>query len=310
MLRLLCLFIKRGSTLNSVVVRTSEIMHHLSNRKFIIPAIPAVLLAMISVQGGASIAKHLFPVLGASGTASLRICFAALILLVVFRPNLRALNTKQWLYSLAYGTCLGAMNLVFYFAIKRIPLGLGVTLEFTGPLVLALLGSRRLLDLLWVLLACLGIVLIAPWQNNNVDLLGTALAVGAGALWAGYIVLGGKLSRIMKGGDAVAVGMLFAAAFVVPFGALSGDLAAVNGPLLLIGVAVALLTSALPYTLEMGALRQLSPKHFGILMSLHPAFAALSGLLFLEEYLSLTQWVSVFCVITASAGATYFTKKA
>ncbi|MHC2990271.1 transporter [Pontibacter sp. HJ8] len=273
------------------------------------PAIPAVLLAMISVQGGASIAKHLFPVLGASGTASLRIGFAALILLAVFRTNLLKLNRKQWLYCLAYGTCLGAMNLVFYFAIKRIPLGLGVTLEFTGPLVLAMLGSRRLLDLLWVLLACLGIVLIAPWQNNNVDLLGAALAIGAGALWAGYIVLGGKVSRIMKGGDAVAVGMLFAAAFVVPFGVFSGDLAAVNGPLLLIGVAVALLTSAIPFTLEMGALRQIPPKTFGILMSLHPAFAALSGLLFLEEYLSLTQWISILCVISASVGATYFSRK-
>jgi inner membrane transporter RhtA len=280
-----------------------------SNKKFIIPAIPAVLLAMISVQGGASIAKHLFPVLGASGTASLRVGFATLILLAAFRTNLLKLNRKQWLYCLAYGTCLGAMNLVFYFAIKRIPLGLGVTLEFTGPLALALLGSRRLLDLLWVLLACLGIVLIAPWQDNNLDLLGVALALGAGALWAGYIVLGGKVSRLMKGGDAVAVGMLFATAFVLPFGIASGDLSAVNVPLLLIGVAVALLTSALPYTLEIGALRQIPPKTFGILMSLHPAFAALSGMLFLEEYLSLTQWVSIICVITASVGATYFSRK-
>ena len=284
-------------------------MFNFSNKKFIIPAIPAVLLAMISVQGGASIAKHLFPVLGASGTASLRVGFATLILLAAFRTNLLKLNRKQWLYCLAYGTCLGAMNLVFYFAIKRIPLGLGVTLEFTGPLALALLGSRRLLDLLWVLLACLGIVLIAPWQDNNLDLLGVALALGAGALWAGYIVLGGKVSRLMKGGDAVAVGMLFATAFVLPFGIASGDLSAVNVPLLLIGVAVALLTSALPYTLEIGALRQIPPKTFGILMSLHPAFAALSGMLFLEEYLSLTQWVSIICVITASVGATYFSRK-
>lgn len=284
-------------------------MINYSGKKFIIPAIPAVLLAMISVQGGASIAKHLFPVLGASGTASLRTGFSTLILLSVFRTNLLKLNKKQWMYCLAYGTCLGAMNLVFYFAIKRIPLGLGVTLEFTGPLVLALLGSRKLLDLVWVLLACLGIVLIAPWQNNTVDLLGAALAVGAGALWAGYIVLGGRVSKIMKGGDAVGVGMLFATAFVLPFGIFSGDLTAVNGPLLLIGVAVALLTSAIPFTLEIGALRQLPSKTFGILMSLHPAFAALSGLLFLEEYLSLTQWISIACVVTASAGATYFSRK-
>lgn len=264
---------------------------------------------MISVQGGASIAKYLFPVLGASGTASLRIGFSTLILLAFFRTNLLKVTKKQWLYCLAYGTCLGAMNLVFYFAIQRIPLGLGVTLEFTGPLVLALLGSRKKLDVLWVLLACSGIALIAPWQNNNVDLLGAGLAVGAGALWAGYIVLGGKVAKVMKGSDAVGVGMLFASLFVLPFGIFSGDLAAVTVPLLLLGVAVALLTSAIPYTLEIGALRQLPPKTFGILMSLHPAFAALSGLLFLDEYLSLKQWLSISCVVAASVGATYFSRK-
>ncbi|MDQ3290412.1 MAG: DMT family transporter [Bacteroidota bacterium] len=277
-------------------------------KKWIIPAVPAVLLSIISVQGGASIAKHLFPVLGASGTASLRIGFSAFILLAVFRTNLLNLNKKQWLYCLAYGTCLGSMNLVFYFAIKRIPLGLGVTLEFTGPLALALLGSKRLLDLLWVGLACFGIALIAPWESNNVDLLGAALAVLAGALWAGYIVLGGKVSKLMKSGDAVAVGMLFATAFVLPFGIFSGNLNSLNLHLLLIGLAVALLTSAIPFTLDMGALRQLTSKNFGILMSLHPAFAAFSGLLFLREYLTFTQWLSILCVISASVGATYFAK--
>lgn len=281
----------------------------LTNKNIVVPAIPAVLLAMVSVQGGASIAKHLFPYIGASGTASLRIGFSSLILLAVFRTNIFKLNKKQWLYCLAYGTCLGAMNLVFYFAIKRIPLGLGVTLEFIGPLCLALFGSKKPLDLLWILLACLGIVLIAPWQNNNVDLLGAALAVLAGALWAGYIVLGGKVSNLMKSGDAVTVGMIFATLFVLPFGVFSGGLGAVTGPLLLIGVAVALLTSAIPFTLEMGALRQLPAKTFGILMSLHPAVGALSGLLFLEEFLSPVQWISIICVILASVGVTYFSKK-
>lgn len=275
-----------------------------------IPALPAVLLSMVSVQGGASVAKHLFPIIGASGTASLRIGFSALILLSVYRTNLFNLSKKQWLYCLAYGICLGAMNLVFYLAIKRIPLGLGVTIEFTGPLVLALIGSRKLLDFLWVLLACLGIVLIAPWQQDSVDVVGVALAGTAGALWAGYIVLGGKVSRLMPGGDAVAVGMLFATALIVPFGIFGGGLAAINGHLLLIGAAVALLTSAIPFTLEMGALGQLSPKTFGILMSLHPAFGALSGMIFLEEYLSITQWVAILCVIMASAGATYFSRQA
>ena len=281
----------------------------LSRKRILIPAIPAILLAMISIQGGASIAKHLFPVLGASGTASLRIVFAAFILLAVFRTRLSSLTRKQWQYCLAYGSFLGAMNLVFYFAIQRIPLGLGVTLEFTGPLALALLGSRKAIDLVWVLLAGLGIVLMAPWNESSIDLLGAGLALLAGAFWAGYIVVGGKVSKIMKGGDAVAVGMLFASVFVLPFGIFSGDLAVLNWELLLIGVGVALLTSAIPYTLEMGALNEISPKNFGILMSLHPAFAALSGMIFLSEFLSPLQWTSIACVVIASAGATYFSRK-
>ncbi|WP_210463899.1 EamA family transporter [Rufibacter roseolus] len=281
----------------------------LSIKKFTLPAVPAVLLSIMSVQVGASVAKHLFPVLGASGTASLRIGFSAIILLTYFRTDFKKLSLKQWLFCLAYGTCLGAMNLIFYVAIKRIPLGLGVTIEFIGPLALALLGSRKLLDLVWVALACLGIALIAPWENNKVDLIGVLCAALAGGLWAGYIVLGGKVSKLMKGGDAVAVGMVFATLLILPFGIGSGGLSALTWPLALIGVAVALLTSALPFTLDMGALRQLSSKNFSILMSLHPAFAALSGLIFLQEYLSLTQWLSIACVISASVGATLFSKK-
>lgn len=279
-----------------------------SRNKLTIPAVPLVLLSMISLQGGASIAKCLFPVLGATGTATLRVAFSALMLLVVFRPNFQ-LNKQQWLYSLAYGTCLGTMNLVFYLAIRRIPLGLGVTLEFTGPLVLGLFSSRRPLDLLWGLLACIGIALIAPWQHNNIDVPGAALALLAGVLWASYIVLGGKVSRLMKSGDAVTVGMCIGTLFILPFGIFSGDLAALDLRLLLLGLAVALLTSAIPFTLEMRALKQLSTQHFGILMSLHPAFGALSGLLFLEEHLSAQQWASVACVIAASSGATYFSRK-
>jgi inner membrane transporter RhtA len=196
------------------------------------------------------------------------------------------------------------MNLVFYSAIKRIPLGLDVTIEFLGPLTLALLGSRKIVDLLWVTLAGFGIALIAPWDNSNLDLIGVLLAALAGTLWAGYIVLGGKVSKIMKGGDAVTVGMLFATVFILPFGIFSGDLNAINWYWLLVGIAVALLTSAIPFTLDMQALRQLTPKTFSILMSLQPAFGALSGLILLREYLSLTQWISILCVIIASIGAT------
>lgn len=278
-------------------------------QKFSLPPIPAVLLSMLSIQMGASLAKQLFPSLGIGGTATLRVGISAILLYLFFKPDFRKFSRRQWLAGLAYGACLGAMNLVFYFAIKRIPLGLGVTLEFIGPLALALLGSRKISDLLWVALAGLGIFLIAPLHGNHIDLFGMFLAVLAGAFWAGYIVLGGKVSKIMEKGEAVTIGMAFATLFIMPFGFFSGDLLALNGHLLLLGTAVSLLTSAIPFTLDMGALKHLPAKTFSILMSLHPAFAALSGLLFLKEQLSLLQCLSIGCVITASIGATLFSKK-
>lgn len=274
------------------------------------PAVPAALLSMISVQGGASIAKRLFPVLGATGTTTLRIGLSAIILLLVNRPKFSRLSTRQWLYSAGYGACLGCMNLVFYYAIQRIPLGLGVTVEFVGPLGLALLCSRRWTDVLWALMAATGILLIVPWDSTTgIDLWGLLLALAAGTFWAFYIVMGGKISRIMDKREAVSVGMCFATLVVLPMGLLSGDLAALNGKYLLIGLCLSLLSSAIPYTLDMIALGKLPPKTFSILMSLQPAFAALSGLIFLKEFLTLNQWLSILCVIVASVGATLTAKK-
>lgn len=281
----------------------------LPKKKISIPAIPAVLLSMISIQSGASLAKQLFPVLGISGVATLRIGMAAMVLYGFFRPDFRKLKQKELLLGLGYGACLGAMNLIFYFAIQRIPLGLGVTLEFLGPLVLALIGSRKAIDLIWALLAGLGIFLITPRGDSSADMWGIMLAILAGAFWAGYIVIGGKISKVMKSGDAVTLGMLFASLFVIPISVLSGDLNLLNSNLLLLGLAVALLTSAIPFSLDMGALRQLPSKTFSILMSLHPAFAALSGLIFLNEQLSLIQGIAIGCVIAASIGATLTVKK-
>lgn len=273
-------------------------------------AIPAVLLSMISVQGGASIAKSLFPVLGAGGTSSLRIGLSAVILFVFNRPKLSKITSVQWLHCLGYGFCLAVMNLVFYYAIKRIPLGLGVAVEFVGPLTLALLSSRKILDILWAFLAFLGIMLIVPWQQDNgIDILGLSLALLAGVFWACYIVLGGKTSKIMEGREAVTVGMGFATLFIVPFGIISGDLYALNWYLLLIGLGVAVLSSAIPFTLDFIAFGKIPAKTFSILMSLHPVFGALSGLLFLNEHLTLNQWLSIFCIIIASMGATISVKK-
>ncbi|SHM37228.1 EamA family transporter [Flavobacterium xinjiangense] len=269
-----------------------------------IPPVPAVLFAIISVQSGAAIAKGLFPVIGATGTASLRIAISAIILLAVYRPNLSKITSVQWKFVIPYGLSLGAMNLIFYMAIERIPIGLAVTLEFIGPLLVAVLGSKRIIDFLWVLLAAAGIILIAPWSNNGMDPLGVLFALLAGALWASYIVLGGKISKIMEGGKAVATGMLFASLLIVPFGIIGNGLNNLTPNLWGLGIALALLSSAIPFTLEMKALGQMPARTFSILMSLEPAAASICGLVFLQEYLSVNEILAVIFVIIASVGAT------
>jgi inner membrane transporter RhtA len=270
-----------------------------------------VLLAILSVQGGAAIAKGLFPALGPAGTTGIRIALSALVLLAVFRPRLRGLTGEQWRAVVPYGVALGVMNLTFYLALARIPLGLAVTLEFVGPLLVAVFGSRRALDFVWVALAGAGIALIAPWGGRGgLDGLGVLLALVAGACWGAYILLGGRVSRVFGGADGVATGMLFAALAVLPFALASGHWGALTPGVFAAGLGVALLSSALPYSLEMIALRALPARTFGILMSLEPAVAALCGLLFLNEHLSVPQWVAVAFVIAASAGATLTARRA
>lgn len=276
-----------------------------------IPPIPAVLLAILSVQGGAAIAKSIFPLLGAAGTASLRIVLSAIILLIAYRPNFRKISATQWKLAIPYGIVLGAMNISFYLSLARIPLGLAVTLEFIGPLLLAISTSRKTLDFLWALLAAFGIALIAPWGtgSNNIDLVGASLALLAGVFWAAYIVIGGKTSKVMDGGQAVSIGMLVASCIVIPFAFTEGNLGEITPKLFLMGLAIALLSSAIPYTLEMNALKHLPAKTFSILMSLEPAVAAFCGLLFLHEHLSVFEWTAVAMVIIASTGSTLSRKK-
>ncbi|WP_217278721.1 EamA family transporter [Hymenobacter sp. BRD67] len=263
-----------------------------------------MLLAIVSVQGGAAIAKGLFPVVGAAGTAGLRIGISALILLVAVRPRLGQLRAAQWRAVAPYGVALGCMNFLFYCALARIPLGLGVTLEFVGPLTVAMVGSRRRLDVLWVVLAGAGIVLLAPWSGSGLDPLGILFALLAGGAWAMYIVLGGRVAEVLPGTQGVAIGMVFASLFILPFSVAAGGYAALTPHLLVAGTALAVLSSALPFTLEMNALKQLSSRTFSILMSLEPAAAALCGLLFLHERLTPPQWLAVVLVAAASAGAT------
>ncbi|RKH49311.1 EamA family transporter [Corallococcus llansteffanensis] len=273
--------------------------------------IPAVLLAVVSVQGGAALAKGLFPAVGATGAAGLRLVLASVMLLAFFRPPLMRYTRAQWAAVIPYGLALGVMNLTYYLSIARIPLGLAVTLEFVGPFALAVVGSRRALDFLWVLFAAAGIVLITPWtaRPDGLDPLGVVLALAAGACWAVYILVGGRLSRRVPEGEGVAAGMVFATLTVLPFALVGGHLERLTPGLFAASVGVALLSSALPYTLEMRALGQLSSRAFGILMSLEPAVAALAGWAFLREHLTPLQWLAVALVSFASAGATLTGKR-
>lgn len=279
-----------------------------SNSKSFLAPIPSVILAIISVQGGAAIAKGLFPVIGPASTASLRIGISAIILLLVNRPNMLRLTARQWKAIIPYGVMLGAMNFVFYLAAERIPLGLAVALEFVGPLLVAVFGSKRAMDYLWVLLAAMGIALIAPWTASGLDPIGVGLALLAGGFWAGYIVMGSAVSKVVPGGVAVTVGMLVASLMIVPFGVTSGGFGNLTTGLLLSGIALALLSSAIPFSLEMNALHKIPKKTFSILMSLEPAAAAICGLIFIHEVLSFKEWLAVMLIVLASLGAALTSK--
>lgn len=276
-----------------------------SSRNLALPPMVSILLAIFSVQAGATIAKGLFPVIGAAGTTAVRIGLSAIILLAAVRPRMHRFTAAQWKAVVPYGVTIGVMNLLFYQALVRIPLGLAVTLEFVGPLAVAIAGSRRALDAVWVVLAAIGIALIAPWQARSaIDPLGVGIALLTGGCWAAYIVLGGRVSQLLKGGVAVATGMSIATLTVLPFALAGRGLWSFAPRLYAAGVAVAVLSSALPFTLEMNALRALPGRTFSILMSLEPAVAALCGLVLLGEHLTKAQWAAVGLVIAASVGAT------
>ena len=214
-----------------------------SSRKLALPPVVSILLAVFSVQGGATIAKGLFPVIGAAGTAAVRIGLSAIILLAVFRPPVHRFTAAQWRPIVPYGVTIGVMNLLFYQALVRIPLGLAVTLEFVGPLAVAIAGSRRVLDAVWIVLAAIGIALIAPWQAESaIDPLGVAIALLTGGCWAAYIVLGGRVSQLLTGGVAVATGMSIATLTVLPFALAAGGLASFAPRLFAAGVALAVLS--------------------------------------------------------------------
>jgi len=267
-----------------------------------IPPPAQVLVGIFSVQIGAALAKQLFGAVGTSGTVALRIFFAAAILLLVWRPSLR-MNRRMWAVAAGYGVVLGLMNLFFYLSLARIPLGIAVTVEFLGPLTIALAGSRRWRDVLWALLAAAGVVLLTD-GGGNLDMVGLLFALIAGVCWGANILLAAALGKQSAAGGGLALGMTVAALVVVPYGVANTGAALFTPWILVVGAGVALLSSVIPYSLELEALRRIPPRVVGVLLSTEPAVAALVGLIVLGESLHALQWVAVLCVVAASAGAT------
>ena len=277
--------------------------------RFSLPAVPSVLLAILSMEGGAAVAKSLFPVLGAAGTVSLRIGFSALLLLALIRPPLGCLKPAQWRAVVPFGLALGLMNFMFYCTMARLPLGLAVAVGFVGPMGLALAGSRQWSDVVWVVLAATGIALIVPWYGHGLNLLGMGFAEAGGVSWAAYILLGQRAAGLLPGHQAVAVGMLFAALLILPFGLAGGRLMALTPHLVLLGGLTSLFSSVLPFTLEMQALKTMPARTFSILVSVEPVVAALLGWGLLHEHLTLVQWLAIGCIVVASDGVTLTTSQ-
>ncbi|SAB66591.1 inner membrane transporter rhtA [Enterobacter hormaechei] len=267
--------------------------------------VAVILIAMMSIQSGASLAKSLFPLIGAPGVTALRIALGTLILVVVFKPWRLRFKKEQRLPLLFYGLALGGMNYMFYLSIQTIPLGIAVALEFTGPLAVALFSSRRPVDFIWVILAVLGLWFLLPLGQSvsQIDLTGAALALGAGACWAVYILTGQRAGE-EHGPATVALGSLIAAFIFVPIGMAQATDSIWQWSILPVGLAVAILSTALPYSLEMIALTRLPTRIFGTLMSMEPALAAISGMMFLGETLTLVQTLALCSIIAASMGST------
>jgi inner membrane transporter RhtA len=265
-----------------------------------------LIIAIVSIQFGASVAKGLFPLVGAYGATALRLSIAAFILLIIWRPWRTRLSKKSYTSIAIYGVSLGLMNLLFYISLERIPLGIAVALEFTGPLAVSLIHSKKAVDFLWAILAAVGIFLILPLTQSAeaLDVVGILFALGAGLCWALYILFGQKAGGEEHAGMVTSLGMMVAALVVLPFNFIFGAKTIFNPEALPLALGVAILSSALPYSLEMISLKRIPAKTFGILMSLEPAIAALMGFLYLSETLTAKQLVAIGCIICASLGGT------
>jgi inner membrane transporter RhtA len=265
-----------------------------------------LLVAMSSIQAGASLAKTLFHSVGAPGAVTLRTVLATVMLAVVLKPWRARVRTDALPALLVYGTSLGVMNFLYYMALRSVPLGITVSLEFTGPLLVAVLTSRRPIDFVWIVLAAAGLALLLPIgpAHAGIDPTGSLFALGAGACWAMYILFGQKAGAAY-GAQAVALGSVIASLIVVPIGIAAAGTRLLSAAALPYGLAIALLSTALPYTLEMIALTRLPARTFGILMSIEPVFGALAGWVLLHELLSAGQWAAIAMIILASIGTTW-----
>ena len=266
-------------------------------------AVWLVVIGIISVQAGAAIAKDLFGTISPTSMVFLRLLTSTLVLLAIARPSWRARSRTDWLVVAGFGASLGLMNWAIYQSFARIPLGIAVTIEFIGPLTLAVLGSRRARDLVWVGLAATGVLLLG-FEPADLDPAGVVFALLAGAAWAAYILLSAQTGQRWPGFDGLAIASAFATLLLTGPAVLSGGTALLDPHVLLIGVLVGVLSSVIPYSCELVALRSLAPSVFGILMSLEPAAAALAAIVVLNELLSPVQWLAVGCVVVASVGAT------
>jgi inner membrane transporter RhtA len=262
-----------------------------------------VLVGILSVQFGAGVAKSLFDEIEPTAIVWLRLVTSAVVLTLVARPALRRRTRRDWALVLAFGACLGLMNWAIYQSFARIPLGIAVTIEFVGPLTLAVLGSRRPRDLVWVALAAVGVGLLG-FEPGHVTLAGALFALLAGGAWAAYILLSAQTGRRWPGLDGLALASVVATLLLTPFAVRAGGSDLLDGRVLALGAAVGVLSSVIPYSCELVALRTLRPAVFSILMSLEPAAAALVGIVVLDEFLTAAQWVAMACVVVASVAAT------
>ena len=262
-----------------------------------------VLVGILSVQFGAGVAKTLFDEVAPTLIVWLRLVTSAVVLVLVARPVLTRRSGRDWLVVAGFGASLGVMNWAIYQSFARIPLGIAVTIEFVGPLTLAVVGSRRPRDLVWALLAAVGVALLGI-EPGDVTIAGVAFALLAGAAWATYILLSAQTGRRWPGLDGLAVASVAATLLLTLPAIAAADGGLTDGRVLLLGALVGVLSSVIPYSCELVALRSLPPAVFGILMSLEPAAAALAGIVVLQEFLAPAQWLAMACVVVASVGAT------